>query len=236
MKSRRAKVLHEIAGRPMLAYPLERRRVARRRTRLVVVIGRDAETVRSAFAERAEFVVQAEQRGTGHAVQTALPALAGFGGDVLILYGDMPLLRAETLERMRALKARDQGADLAMLTVARAACPGIVVRDSDGRVERIVEQTDATPRGARDPRAQHGRLPARLRACSRSALARARRPRTRRRELYLTDVDRDRACATAARVEALRARRRRRSARREQPRRARARRPRCMRRAQRGRG
>jgi bifunctional UDP-N-acetylglucosamine pyrophosphorylase/glucosamine-1-phosphate N-acetyltransferase len=79
MKSRRAKVLHEIAGRPMLAYPVELAE-SLAPDRLVVVIGRDAEAVRAAFGERAAFVVQAEQRGTGHAVQTALPALAGFSG------------------------------------------------------------------------------------------------------------------------------------------------------------
>lgn len=142
MKSSRAKVLHEIAGRPMLAYPVALAE-SLAPERLVVVIGRDADAVRAAFAERAAFVVQAEQRGTGHAVQTALPALEGFEGEVLILYGDCPLLRAESVERLRTLKAESK-APLAILT-SPAPLPGLVVRGSDGRVERIVEQTDATP-------------------------------------------------------------------------------------------
>jgi bifunctional UDP-N-acetylglucosamine pyrophosphorylase/glucosamine-1-phosphate N-acetyltransferase len=142
MKSRRAKVLHEIAGRPMLAYPIALAE-SLRPERLVVVIGRDADAVRAAFAERASFAVQAEPRGTGHAVQAALPALAVFEGEVLITYGDCPLLRAESVERLRSLKAESK-APLAILT-SPEPLPGLVVRGSDGRVERIVEQTDASP-------------------------------------------------------------------------------------------
>jgi bifunctional UDP-N-acetylglucosamine pyrophosphorylase/glucosamine-1-phosphate N-acetyltransferase len=142
MKSRRAKVLHEIAGRPMLAYPLGLAE-ALAPERLVVVIGRNADAVRDAFAERARFVVQAEQRGTGHAVQCALPALDGFEGEVLVLYGDVPLLRAESIEALRALKAESK-APLAMLT-SPEPLPGLVVRGPGGRVERIVEVTDASP-------------------------------------------------------------------------------------------
>jgi bifunctional UDP-N-acetylglucosamine pyrophosphorylase/glucosamine-1-phosphate N-acetyltransferase len=135
-------VLHEIAGRPMLAYPLGLAE-ALAPERLVVVIGRDADAVRDAFAERARFVVQAEQRGTGHAVQCALPALDGFEGEVLILYGDVPLLRPESIEALRGLKAESK-APLAMLT-SPEPLPGLVVRGPDGRVERIVEVTDASP-------------------------------------------------------------------------------------------
>jgi bifunctional UDP-N-acetylglucosamine pyrophosphorylase/glucosamine-1-phosphate N-acetyltransferase len=142
MKSRRAKVLHEIAGRPMLAYPIALAE-SLAPDRLVVVIGRGGDAVQQAFAERARFVVQAEQRGTGHAVQTALPALEGFEGEALILYGDCPLLRPESVERLRTLKAESK-APLALLT-SPEPLPGLVVRGSDGRVQRIVEQTDASP-------------------------------------------------------------------------------------------
>ena len=142
MKSRRSKVLHEIAGRPMLGYPVAMAE-ALAPTKLVVVVGRDAEEVEAAFAGRAEFVLQAEQRGTGHAVKVALPALAGFEGDVLILYGDCPLLQPESVERLIALKA-ETGSPLAMLT-SPEPLPGLVVRDAQGRVDRIVERTDATP-------------------------------------------------------------------------------------------
>ncbi len=142
MKSGLAKVLHPLAGRPMLAYPLAAAE-ALRPQRLLVVVGRDAEQVSQAVEGRAEIVLQAQQRGTGHAVLQTAPALAGFRGDVLILYGDTPLLRAETLERMARFKA-ETGAALVMLS-ARVNVPGIVVRDAAGRLARIVEAPDATP-------------------------------------------------------------------------------------------
>lgn len=149
MKSGLVKVLHEVAGRPMLAYSLALAD-ALDAERVVVVVGRDSEKVRDAFAGRplfvngrACFVEQEERRGTGHAVQTAQPALDGFAGDVLILCGDTPLLRLETLERMRAQKA-DARLDLLILS-APAPMPGVLVRGTDGRVERIVELVDATP-------------------------------------------------------------------------------------------
>jgi bifunctional UDP-N-acetylglucosamine pyrophosphorylase/glucosamine-1-phosphate N-acetyltransferase len=142
MKSGLAKVLHEIAGRPLLGYPLAVAE-ALDPARLVVVIGRDAERVRERFEGRARFVLQAEQKGTGHAVLAAREALEGFPGDVLILYGDTPLLTEGTLRRMLALKAA-KGADLVMLS-ALVPLPGRVVRDASGRVARIVEMTDATP-------------------------------------------------------------------------------------------
>ena len=141
MKSKRSKVLHEIAGRPMLDYPVTLAQ-ALAPEHLVVVIGRDAEQVEATFEGRASFVLQAEQKGTAHAVQTAMPALAGFEGDVLILYGDTPLLRAESVARLIDLKA-DTGSPLAMLT-SPEQLPGLILRDADGRVERIVEKTDAT--------------------------------------------------------------------------------------------
>jgi bifunctional UDP-N-acetylglucosamine pyrophosphorylase/glucosamine-1-phosphate N-acetyltransferase len=142
MKSGLAKVLHPIAGRAMLGYPLAAAE-ALAPERIVVVVGRDAAAVQEAFAGRAAFVLQAEQRGTGHALLQAEPALAGFEGDLLVLYGDTPLLRAESLRRMAAHKAATR-ADLVMLS-ARVPVPGIVVRDAQGRLARIVEATDATP-------------------------------------------------------------------------------------------
>jgi bifunctional UDP-N-acetylglucosamine pyrophosphorylase/glucosamine-1-phosphate N-acetyltransferase len=142
MKSGLAKVLHPLAGRPMLSFPLA---VAESLDpeRLVVVVGRNADRVREAFAERATFVRQEEQRGTGHAAAQAEQALKGFNGDVLILYGDTPLIQPETLAQMVAIKAEAQ-ADLVMLT-AEVEVPGIVIRDEAGSIARVVEATDATP-------------------------------------------------------------------------------------------
>jgi bifunctional UDP-N-acetylglucosamine pyrophosphorylase/glucosamine-1-phosphate N-acetyltransferase len=167
----------------MLAYPLA---AAARlgAQKLVVVIGRDADQVEAAFAGEAQFVVQAEQRGTGHAVQVALPKLAGSSGDVLVLYGDTPLLRTETLARMQA-KRRESGAPLVILT-SPEPLPGLVVRGAGGRVERIVEQTDATPeeREIREGNTGVYLCDAALLASAVAELA----PKNAQGELYLTDV------------------------------------------------
>lgn len=142
LASSRPKVLHEVCGRPLLGYSVAAAE-ALRPERLIVVVGPEADEVRRHFAERVEFAVQPEPRGTGHAVASCRSALEGFRGDVLVLYGDTPLLRGETLESMRRTR-REQGADLVLLT-APVDVPGIVLRDAEGRVARIVEATDATP-------------------------------------------------------------------------------------------
>lgn len=142
MKSGLAKVLHPIAGRPMLGYPLAAAE-ALRPERIAIVVGRDSEQVEGTFAGRAHFALQREQRGTGHALLQAEAALEGFEGDLLVLYGDTPLLRAASLRQMLECK-RATGADLVLLS-ARVQVPGIVVRDGRGRLARIVEATDATP-------------------------------------------------------------------------------------------
>jgi len=142
MKSDRNKVLHEVAGRPMLGHVLAAAE-SLGPARLGVVVGNDADEVRAAFAGRATFLLQAERRGTGHAVLQAQDFLADFRGDVLVLYGDTPLLRGETLEQLAAHKTAT-GADLVILT-ASWPLPGRIVRGPGGRVERIVEMTDATP-------------------------------------------------------------------------------------------
>lgn len=142
LKSSRPKVLHEVCGRPLLGYPVAAAE-SLRPSRLVVVVGPEADEVRGVFAERAEFAVQPEPRGTGHAVLACRPLLEGFSGDVLVLYGDTPLLRGSTLARMRALR-RERSADLVLLS-APVDVPGIVVRDARGRVTRIVEVPDASP-------------------------------------------------------------------------------------------
>jgi bifunctional UDP-N-acetylglucosamine pyrophosphorylase/glucosamine-1-phosphate N-acetyltransferase len=142
LKSGRPKVLHEICGRPLLAYSLEAAE-SLAPSRLVTVIAPDADEIRSRFEKRAELVVQPEPRGTGHAVLCSQPALQSFRGDVLLMYGDTPLLRGATLERMRRVR-RELQADLVLLS-APVDVPGIVIRDASGRVARIVEATDATP-------------------------------------------------------------------------------------------
>lgn len=197
MKSRRAKVLHEIAGRPLLGHVLASAEQIGAEP-LFVVVGRDAEEVEQTFAGRAEFVVQAEQNGTGHAVQQVLPKLGDYRGDVLILYADTPLIRPASLEAMRRRRV-ETDADLVMLT-SPEPLPGVVVRDEQGRVQRIVELVDATPEEATIREGNSGvyLMGAEL---LREGLATLDTNNTQG-ELYLTDVV-SFACARGGRVEAI---------------------------------
>jgi bifunctional UDP-N-acetylglucosamine pyrophosphorylase/glucosamine-1-phosphate N-acetyltransferase len=149
MKSRLAKVLHKLGGRPIIAHVCRTAALLEPR-RMCVVVGHQADDVKAAVekelgAERASFVNQSEQRGTGDAVLAARRALANATSTLLILSGDVPLVRAETL---RALidKYHADKASCAMLTV-RLENPtgyGRVVRGEAGNFLRIVEQKDAT--------------------------------------------------------------------------------------------
>ena len=147
MRSDLHKVLHPIAGRPMLLHLLASGG-ALRPARTIVVVGAGREQVEQAVAPLgAEVVVQAEQLGTGHAVRQAEAALAGFSGDVLVLYGDVPLVTAETMARMLdRLAAPD--APAAVVLGFRPAEPGAygrVIATADGHIERMVEFKDASP-------------------------------------------------------------------------------------------
>lgn len=143
MRSDLPKVLQPLAGKPLLEHVLTVAR-ALANDLICVVYGHGGERVRDAFADPAiAWVKQAPQLGTGHAVQQALPRLAD-RGTVLVLYGDVPLISQSTLARLAAAAGDDR---LALLTV-EASDPtgyGRIVRDRTGRVERIVEQKDASP-------------------------------------------------------------------------------------------
>lgn len=184
MKSRRAKVLHEVCGTAMLEHVLETAETLAP-ARIAVVVGRDADEVQRRYASRADFVLQAEQRGTGHAVQVALSALPTLSGDVLILYGDTPLLRPGTIGRMCAAK-RERAADLILLSAHAPSIPGILVRDASGRLERIVESQDATPAELAIAERNTGvyLVSAKLLRDGVAALT----PHNAQGELYLTDV------------------------------------------------
>ncbi len=145
MKSDRPKVMHPIAGRPMVGH-LVATLEAMGLDRIVVVVGPESDTVAKALAPH-PCVVQRERLGTGHAVLAARPALEGFTGDVLVLFGDSPLVETDTLSRM--LRARRDGADPAVVVSGfRAADPGAygrLITNGDGGLEAIVEARDATP-------------------------------------------------------------------------------------------
>jgi bifunctional UDP-N-acetylglucosamine pyrophosphorylase / glucosamine-1-phosphate N-acetyltransferase len=143
MRSSLPKVLHRLADRPLLGHVLDTAR-ALDPARLIVVYGHGGDAVQARFPDDdITWVHQPEQRGTGHAVSLALPA-AGANDRVLVLYGDVPLVRPETLSRL--LAALDGGADLALMTtvLANPAGYGRILRDDAGRVLRIVEQKDAS--------------------------------------------------------------------------------------------
>ena len=145
LKSKRSKVLHALAGRPFIEYALEAAQEASGATPLLVV-GHGAEDVRTAIGSRATYVEQAEQLGTGHATLQGRALLEGKADDVLVTYGDMPLLRAETLAALVAQR-RATSAAIALLTIDAPQLTdfGRVVRAGDGGVTSVVEVAQATP-------------------------------------------------------------------------------------------
>jgi bifunctional UDP-N-acetylglucosamine pyrophosphorylase/glucosamine-1-phosphate N-acetyltransferase len=148
MKSATPKVLHPMLGRTLVGHVLAAAEAASA-TRTIVVVGHQADLVRahlSEIAPAATPVLQAEQNGTGHAVRIALEAAPDATGTVVVLSGDVPLLRPETVQALVA--AHEHGGLGATVLAAEVADPsglGRVVRDAAGRLERIVEERDASP-------------------------------------------------------------------------------------------
>lgn len=141
MKSDRPKVLHTIAAKPLLGHVLDTA-AALESDKTVVVYGHGGDLVRQTFAERAlAWVKQVEQKGTGHAVLQAVPALDD-EATVLILYGDVPLLQASTLQPLVACAQNGPALLSAVLTDPQGY--GRVIRDDKGVFARVVEQKDAT--------------------------------------------------------------------------------------------
>ena len=152
MKSERAKVLHEIAGRPMIAWVITAAREAGA-DRVVAILGHQHEQVKASLDARfgagvIDIAIQAEQKGTGHAVMCALPAIEREPDDriVVILTGDAPLLRAERIAELTDACARS-AAGMALLSTRpdRTMPYGRLVRDAAGQLAKIVEWPDATP-------------------------------------------------------------------------------------------
>jgi bifunctional UDP-N-acetylglucosamine pyrophosphorylase / glucosamine-1-phosphate N-acetyltransferase len=141
MRSDLPKVLHPLAGRALLAHVLDTaRELGPRKT--IVVHGHGAERVRAAFPDSGlDWVLQAEQLGTGHAVQQAMPRVDP-KANVVILYGDAPLVRAASLQRL--IDAAGDGVAVMTTEVDNPKGYGRIVRQPSGRVERIVEEKDAS--------------------------------------------------------------------------------------------
>ena len=146
MKSSRPKVLHALAGRSLIEHVL-RTVDGLRADSITVVIGHGADDVRTSLAGRpsVQFAIQSPQLGTGHALLQAESVLAGKSGTVLLLYADVPLLQTTTLARL----IEHHRASKAVATVLTMDLPepygyGRIVRDASGRIQRIVEERDAS--------------------------------------------------------------------------------------------
>jgi bifunctional UDP-N-acetylglucosamine pyrophosphorylase/glucosamine-1-phosphate N-acetyltransferase len=143
MRSAKAKVLHEVGGTPLLSHVLSSVEQLGA-DRVVVIVGHQADAVRSAVGDRAECVLQKEQLGTGHAVLQAKRALSDFEGDVAVLCGDVPLMTAKTLRSLLASHHRREAlATVLGMVVEEPNGYGRILEADDGGV-RIVEHADAT--------------------------------------------------------------------------------------------
>lgn len=144
MKSDLHKVLHPIAGRPMLDHLMASCGTLKP-VKTVVVVGAGREQLENALGDRAQTCLQEPQEGTGHAVQQAQDSLAGFDGDVLILYGDVPFVRPETMQMMLERLHADDAPAVVVLGFEPddALQYGRVIADADGRISKMVEFKDA---------------------------------------------------------------------------------------------
>ena len=145
MKSDAPKVLHEVCGRPMLAYVIDAA-LSVAPERVVVVTGPDQEAIAEIMPVGCERAVQQERRGTGDAVRAGLEPLSDFAGDVMVLYGDVPLVHGDFVAGLfqRHLDA-DAAATLTTVRLDDPAHYGRVVRDERDNVARVIEYRDASP-------------------------------------------------------------------------------------------
>ncbi|MFC4303351.1 bifunctional UDP-N-acetylglucosamine diphosphorylase/glucosamine-1-phosphate N-acetyltransferase GlmU [Cohnella boryungensis] len=144
MKSKLYKVLHAVCGKPMVEHVLDAVKGASCE-RSVVIVGHGAEAVQEKLGEQVEYARQEEQLGTGHAVLQAAPLLKDEEGVTIVICGDTPLVRSETLQAMIGLHT-SQGAAATILTaeLAEPSGYGRIVRGADGGAERIVEHKDCS--------------------------------------------------------------------------------------------
>ncbi|OPZ64595.1 MAG: Bifunctional protein GlmU [Firmicutes bacterium ADurb.Bin506] len=144
MKSEMPKVLHEVAGKPIIDHALDAMRRAGA-TRIIVVVGHAGDALAAHIGDAAEVVWQHEQLGTGHATMQALPALEGFDGPVVVAAGDVPTLRASTLAGL-VEKQTSGGYSAAVLTMVLddPAQYGRIVRSVNGDLKAITEYRDAS--------------------------------------------------------------------------------------------
>ncbi|HTT60304.1 MAG TPA: bifunctional UDP-N-acetylglucosamine diphosphorylase/glucosamine-1-phosphate N-acetyltransferase GlmU [Bryobacteraceae bacterium] len=151
MKSRKAKVLHRAGGRYLVEHVLRSARALAPPERIFVVVGHQSAGVRAALASPeiglgVNFIEQAEQKGTGHALMVAAETLAPLGGRIVILYGDCPLVRPETLKGLvAALESSDVAGVILTAIMDDPTGYGRVLRDGAGRITGVVEQRAGSP-------------------------------------------------------------------------------------------
>ncbi|WP_420644910.1 NTP transferase domain-containing protein [Candidatus Leptofilum sp.] len=146
MLSKKQKILHEVGGKPMVQHLFDTA-VSLTSSPPVLIIGKGGDGVKQLFGDRAQYAVQHELLGTGHATQMAKPLLAGQAEQVIVTYADMPLLQAATLQQLADLQQKAD-ATVAMLSVLGnpESTFGRVVRDENGRVTEILEVAQAKKR------------------------------------------------------------------------------------------
>jgi bifunctional UDP-N-acetylglucosamine pyrophosphorylase/glucosamine-1-phosphate N-acetyltransferase len=146
MLSKKQKILHEVGGKPMVQHLFDTA-VFLTTIPPVLIIGKGGDGVRQLLGERAQYAVQSEQLGTGHATQMAQPLLVGLADQVIVTYADMPLLQATTLQKLADLREETEST-VAMLSVLGDpnSTFGRVVRDENGRVIEILEVAQAKRR------------------------------------------------------------------------------------------
>ena len=184
MRSQTPKVMHLVAGKPLVSHVLEAVRGAGARP--VVVLSKESEPARAIVGDGAVVAMQDPPQGTGDAVRVALGAIPDGSGEAFIVYGDTPLLRASTLRALAELRAK-RGAPLALLSglVGTSNAYGRVVRDASGDVARVVEARLATAEEKRLPESNLGAYAVDL-AWLRKAVPRLRANETG--EIFLTDL------------------------------------------------
>jgi bifunctional UDP-N-acetylglucosamine pyrophosphorylase/glucosamine-1-phosphate N-acetyltransferase len=184
MKSAKAKVMHAVAGRPILGHVIAAVRAAGV-SRIVVVTAPGADDVRAyAAGEGAEFAIQNEQLGTGHAAACAASLLSDFSGVVVVAYGDMPLVTGDTFEQSFAAREKAGMAIVAFRSASKAY--GRVIVDRDGLLARIVEFKDADEAERKVDLCNAGIMAADAKNFFRWAAAL--KNENAQREYYLTDV------------------------------------------------
>jgi bifunctional UDP-N-acetylglucosamine pyrophosphorylase / glucosamine-1-phosphate N-acetyltransferase len=187
MRSSLPKVLHPLCGRPLVQHVLDSARQLNAAEIVLVLAPDTVEHLRVQFGDTYHYAIQAERRGTGHALQQARPLLEGVVERVLVLYGADPLMRVESMQRL--LGELDRPGVVSAITTFAPANPtgyGRIVRDDNGQVLGIVEERDASPEQRRIAEANQG-VVAYHAAWLWSHLDRL-QPSPIKREYYLTDL------------------------------------------------